>query len=133
MFGTRAPLVVDLFLLILTAILPALLVGAALARRRRIRAHAAVMVSCFLLFLVALAAFEIGLRAGEATPALPGPPLVVHLCFALPGLLLWVAQVATARGARRNPAPHRRRGRVLFLLLSATVATGFWLYVETFV
>ncbi|MHC4339559.1 MAG: hypothetical protein ACYSX0_05000 [Planctomycetota bacterium] len=95
------------------------------------RAHGRVMVACFVVFLFALVGFEIRVRMGEMPP-LARLPLVVHLCFAIPALLIWIWQVATARRARLSPAPHRLRGRILLLCLSATVATGFWLYVASF-
>jgi len=130
-FDTGAGLFVDLFLLLLLLILPALLVAVALVRRGRVRAHAAIMVTCFVLFLIAVALFEIQVQFGKPGPPLPVPVLVIHLCFAIPALVLWIVQVARARQAVTEPAAHRLRGRILLLLLSATVATGFWLYVAT--
>jgi uncharacterized membrane protein YozB (DUF420 family) len=130
-FGTRAGLLVDLFLLVLLVCLAAMLVGVALVRRGKVKAHAAVMVATFALFLVALVVFEVSVRFGQPV-ALAVVPLLVHLPVAVPCLALWAWQVATARGARANPLPHRRRGRALLVLLSLTVATGFWLYVATF-
>jgi uncharacterized membrane protein len=108
-----------------------MLKGVSLAQRGRVTAHARVMSACFAFFLVALVAFEIRVRVGEMPP-LARLPLVIHLCFAIPGFLIWIWQIATARRARSNPAPHRLRGRILLLLLSTTVATGFWLYVASF-
>jgi uncharacterized membrane protein len=131
MFDTGAGLFVDLFLLLLVAILVAMLVAVALVRRGRVRVHAVVMSTCFGLFLVGLVAFEVQVRLKPAAP-LAVAPLVVHLCCAVPALVLWTRQIWTARRARAHPAVHRRRGRVLLVLLSATVATGFWLYLATF-
>ena len=130
-FGTEADLWVDLFLLVLVLLLPVLVVAIALARRGRIRAHATVMVTAFFVFLLALVTFEIDVRTSDV-PAPATVPFLIHLCFALPGLALWIYQVATARRAFSNPAPHRRRGRILFGLLVATVATGIWLYLATY-
>lgn len=132
MFGTRAGFFVDLFLVVFLLILPLILVGVALVRRGRVRAHAAVMIVAFALFLVSVVAFEISVRFGEAMPRLALVPLAIHLGLAVPCLVLWVRQIATARRALADPVPHRRRGRALLVLLSLTVATGFWLYVETF-
>jgi len=132
MFGTKAGLFVDLFLVILLATLPALLVAVALVRRGRVRAHAAIMRTTFFLFIAAVAAFEVEVRLGH-TPHLPRVPLVIHLCLAFPALALWAFQILRGSRAPTEPLAHRRRGRVLLLLLSATVATGFWLYVATFV
>lgn len=133
MFGTRASFFVDLFLLLLVLILPAIWFGAALARRGRIREHATVMVTCFVLFLAAVVVFEVDVQfLGEGVP-LATVPLAIHLCLAFPTLALWIWQVATARRARSDPRAHRARGRALLAVLTATVATGIWLYVETFV
>lgn len=131
LFGTEADLMVDLFLLLLVALLPVLVAAVLLARSGRTKAHSRVMTCAFVLFAAALVMFEIHVRT-EGTPALPAWPLVIHLCFAVPALLLWIFQVSTGKRAYRDPAPHRRRGRILFGLLVATVATGIWLYVATF-
>ncbi|MHC4973444.1 MAG: DUF420 domain-containing protein [Planctomycetota bacterium] len=131
MFDTGAGLFVDLFLVLLVAILIAMLVAVALVRRGRVRAHAVVMATCFGVFVVALVTFELEVRFGPVEP-LALTPLVIHLCFALPALVLWTRQIWTARRARSQPARHRRRGWLLLVLLSLTVATGFWLYWATF-
>ncbi|UCE87474.1 MAG: DUF420 domain-containing protein [Deltaproteobacteria bacterium] len=101
-------------------------------RRGETRAHARLMTLCFALFLVAVAAFEAQVYLGEPGPPLATAPLVIHLCFAVPTLLLWIYQVATAKRALTEPARHRTRGRALMGLLLATVATGAWLYLASF-
>jgi len=132
MFGTRAGLFVDLFLLLLVLMLPALLFAVRLVRRGRVAAHATIMRVAFFLFVAAVAAFEVEVRLGH-TPDLPRAPLVIHLCLAFPALALWAYQILRGSRAVTEPALHRRRGKALLVLLSATVATGFWLYVATFV
>lgn len=131
MFDTGAGLFVDLFLVLLVAILVAMLLAVALVRRGRVRAHAVVMATCFGLFVAGVVAFEVQVRLGPAAP-LAVAPLVIHLCFAVPAAVFWTRQVWTAPRARAHPAAHRRRGRLVLVLLSLTVATGFWLYVATF-
>jgi len=132
MFGTRAGLFVDLFLLAQLLVLPALLVAVMLVRRGRVAAHAAIMRTCFFVFVASVIAFEIEVRLGPRPP-LPLLILGIHLCFALPALALWALQLLRGKQAFADPAPHRRRGRIVLALLSMTVATGFWLYLETFV
>jgi uncharacterized membrane protein len=128
---THAGWAVDLFLLLLVSLLPAMLLAVRFVRRGKVRAHARLMVGAFVCFLVALVAFEAEVRlAGGRAP--PAGPFAVHLAFAVPALALWIAQIALGKRALLDPAPHRRRGRVLLALLSATVATGVWLYVVTF-
>ena len=128
----NAPLAVDIFLIVLVGIVPLMGFGMVLARRRRYAAHAAVMVTCFALFLVSVVAFEWSVRASDEIPPLPLLPLVIHLCLALPCAALWVRQVLSGKRAHENPTSHKRRGRFLLALLVATVATGAWVYVATF-
>lgn len=131
MFGTRAGLFVDIFLLAQLLVLPALLVAVAAVRRGRIGLHAGIMRVCFFVFLATVIAFEIEVRMGPKPPV-PLLILGIHLCFALPALGLWALQLLRARQAFSDPPAHRKRGRILLALLSATVATGFWLYLATF-
>jgi len=133
MFGTRAGFFVDLFGLVFVLILPAMAVAVALVRNGNVRAHARIMVTCFVLFLVAVLAFEIDVQTSQQDVTVPLGILGFHLCFAVPCLALWIRQVVTAKRATTEPARHRTRGKLLFGLLSLTVGTGIWLYVETFV
>jgi uncharacterized membrane protein len=131
MFGTRAGVFVDLFLLVQLLVLPALLVAVAAVRRGKVGRHARIMQVSFVSFLLSVVAFEVEVRLG-GTPPVPLWILGIHLCFALPALGLWALQLVRGKQAFTDPAAHRRRGRVLLGLLSVTVATGFWLYVATF-
>ena len=132
MFGTDAHFLVDLFLLTLLVVLPTMFVGVAMVRRGKIKAHVRIMGTCFALFVAAVAAFEIQVHFGEPGPPLARVPLVIHLCFAIPGLLLWAWQILRAKDAFADPATHRKRGRAVLGLITATVGTGIWLYLETF-
>lgn len=131
MFGTRAGVFVDLFLLAQLLVLPSLLVAIALVRRGKVAAHAGIMRTCFFVFVASVVAFEVEVRLGP-TPPVPLWILGIHLCFALPALVLWARQLLLAKQAFADPPAHRRRGRTILALLSLTVATGFWLYVATF-
>ena len=132
MFPTRASFFIDLFLIVLVLLIPIMLFSVWLVRRGNVRAHATVMVCCFVAFLLSVIAFEIDVQfIGErVAPAMT--PLIIHLGFVLPTLLLWVRQMMTWRRAFENPAEHRRRGRVVIGLLTSSVGTGIWLYVATF-
>jgi uncharacterized membrane protein len=131
MFGTKAGPLVDLFLVAQLLMLPALLVAVAFVRRGRVKVHAAIMRVAFFVFLGTVVAFEAEVRFGDKPPV-PLGILGIHLCFALPALGLWAVQLLRGKQAFVDPAAHRRRGRIVLALLSATVATGFWLYVATF-
>ena len=65
---SEADPILGLFSLLLVLLLAAMLKGVSLARRGRVRAHARVMSTCFVVFLVALVAFEIRVRMGEMPP-----------------------------------------------------------------
>jgi uncharacterized membrane protein len=131
MFGTRAGIFVDLFLLVQLLVLPALLVAVAMVRRGKVARHARIMQVSFYAFLLSVLAFEVEVRLG-GTPPVPLWILGIHLCFALPAVALWARQLLLGKKAFTDPVAHRRRGRILLALLAVTVATGFWLYVETF-
>jgi uncharacterized membrane protein YozB (DUF420 family) len=130
--GTDAPFAVDLFLIVQVATLPLMGVAIACAARGKIRAHATLMVTAFAAFLLSLIAFEWTVRTMEDKPSIPTTVLAIHLCFALPGLVLWGFQLVRARRAFSDPARHRRMGRQVFALLIATVATGIWVYAAMF-
>ena len=131
-FGTKAPLAVDLFLVTMVAILPLMGLAIVRARQHRFRSHATLMVASFVMFVISLVAFEGAVRTMDDKPDLPKVVLTIHLCFAVPGLLLWIWQLKQAKRARKNPAAHRRLGRIVLGFLVLTVATGIWVYVAMF-
>jgi uncharacterized membrane protein YozB (DUF420 family) len=132
LFGADAPWGVNVFLVVMVAILPGMAAAIALARAGRIRAHATVMVASFVLFLGSLVVFEWSVQTMAEKPPIPKAVLVIHLCFALPGLVLWVVQLLRGKRALEQPARHRRLGRIVVGFLIATVATGIWLYAAMF-
>jgi len=131
-FGTRADLLVDLFLLALLIDLPLMGVAILLARRGRLRLHKVLMATCYGLFLAGLLAFEMSVRMLHPVEHLPLRPLLIHLCFSGPCAVLWTIQVVRGRRAPTEPARHGRRGRLVFALLVPTVVTGVWLYLATY-
>jgi uncharacterized membrane protein YozB (DUF420 family) len=130
-FGTEAGFFVDLFLLVQLVLLPTVGVAILMIRRGKLRAHVATMVASYALFLLSVVAFEAEVHFGKGTPKLPPTTLVIHLCFAVPCLVLWTYQMWTGKRALTAPKNHRLRGRILFALLTLTVATGVWLYKAT--
>ena len=132
MFGTDASLAVDVFLLTLVLTVPAMIVAIALVRRGWRRTHAALMMACFALFVMSVVAFEIDVHFGPNRIEPATVPLTIHLCFAIPCLLVWIRQIAARKQSETDPARHRRRGRLLMAIMLATVVTGVWLYTATF-
>jgi len=130
--GTDAPLGVDLFLVVQVAALPLMGVSIVMASKGKIRVHAALMLTAFASFILSLIAFEWTVRTMADKPPIPRTALAIHLCFALPALILWCVQLARSKRALTAPARHRRLGRIVFGLLAATVGTGIWVYSAMF-
>jgi uncharacterized membrane protein YozB (DUF420 family) len=131
--GTDADLVIDLFLVLLVALLPILCWAVVLVRRGETVAHKKWMTVAYTIFIASVLGFEIDVRV--RSDSLPSPefwPFFIHMLFALPAFLLWTYQIVTARKVARAPAAHRKRGKILIALIFLTVGTGVWLYVETF-
>jgi uncharacterized membrane protein len=118
----------DFFLLVMIALLPVMGFAILQARRGNLRLHATLMTCSFVLFVIALVDFEWAARTMDDPPPLPGLVLAIHLCFAIPALVLWIYQLVRARRAHLNPRQHARLGRLIFALLVATVGTGAWVY-----
>ena len=128
LFASDAPLGVDLFLVVMLLLIPTMLAAIRLAATGRVQAHGRVMGVSFVLFVAALLAFEWAVRTMENRPDIPVLVLTIHLCFAIPGLILWTWQIIRGKKAPTEPKRHARRGKIVFALLVATVATGVWLY-----
>ena len=133
LFAPHSGFAVDLFLVLLVLLVPWMIWAVVLARRGKRRKHGRMMLVAYVTFLAGLVVFEIGVRFDAGRPPLALTPLVIHLCFSVPCLVLWTRQVMTAKRVADNPARHRWMGRVVMFLLLATVGTGIWLYYATFV
>jgi len=123
-----APLAFDLFLIVMLVLLPVMGYAIAQVRRGRVRRHAQLMGASFVLFLVALIGFEWTARTMDDRPPLPAVAMTIHLVFAIPALVLWAYQIATAKKVLSNPGRHAKLGRAIFALLVVTVGTGIWVF-----
>ena len=145
--GTRADTLIDLAI-VFFVLAPFLMVYALrLAAQRRHREHRNLQAGLLLAAVVAVLMLEISLRfgsAGEAFAAssLYGPPMtalfVVHLAIAIPTFILWcwLAALSWRRFSHTLPGPfgrtHRRWGKLAFVGLCLSSATGIGLYVMGF-
>jgi uncharacterized membrane protein YozB (DUF420 family) len=145
--GTRADTLIDLAI-VFFVLAPFLMVYALrLAVQRRHREHRNLQAGLLLAAIVAVLMLEISLRfgsAGEAFAAssLYGPPMtalfVVHLAIAIPTFILWcwLAALSWRRFSHTLPGPfgrtHRRWGKLAFVGLCLSSATGTGLYVMGF-
>jgi len=145
--GTRADTLIDLAI-VFFVLAPFLMVYALrLAAQRRHLEHRNLQAGLLLAAVVAVLMLEISLRfggAGEAFAAssLYGPPMtalfVVHLAIAVPTFILWcwLAALSWRRFSHTLPGPfgrtHRRWGKLAFVGLCLSSATGIGLYVMGF-
>ena len=145
--GTRADAFVDAAI-VFFVVAPFLMAYALrLAARRRHREHRNLQTGLLAAAIVAVLMLEISIRfgtAGEAYAAssLYGLPMialfVVHLAVAFPTFLIWcsLAVLSWRRFSHTLPGPfgrtHRRWGRLAFVGLCLSSATGTGLYVMGF-
>jgi hypothetical protein len=149
--GTRASLMLDVVVLAMVVILPALGWSVWLVRyRRRFLLHKRVQLAMGAVLLVAVAAFEIDMRLftdwrklAEPSPYYPRVvdlALYVHLGFSISTTLLWLYVTAWAlRHIPSPPAPSPASGPHIFWArlaawdLVATAVTGWLFYWLAFV
>ena len=145
--GTRADTLVDLAI-VFFVLAPFLMVYALrLAAQRRHREHRNLQAGLLLAAIVAVLMLEISIRFGSvgeafAASSLYGPPMtalfVVHLAIAIPTFILWcwLAALSWRRFSHTLPGPfgrtHRRGGKLAFVGLCLSSATGIGLYVMGF-
>ena len=153
--GTRASLMLDVVFLAMFLVVPVMIVSVQLAKRRaNYRLHKQIQLTLAIVLAVAVAAFEIDMRfftdwesraigSPYYSPAGWNPvwiSLVVHLCWAVPTLVLWVAVIVQAlRKFPKPPAPsahsraHARLGWLAAIGMTFTSATGWVFYWLAFV
>lgn len=155
--GTRGSLMIDLVVLAMVVVIPLLLGSIYLARyRREFVLHKRIQLTLGVVLLVAVAAFEVDIQylspwesRAEASPYFAsdhrwscpaGVSLLVHLMFAVPTGILWIAVIVQA--LRRFPSPpvpgpHSRQHLLWARLATAgmvmTAVTGWLFYALAFV
>ena len=148
LLGTRADPLVDSVLLFFIAAPFVMYSALRLARRGRHRAHRNLQVGLLLAMVVAVVVLELSIRSGRTAEAVSGSAFVdtrilavvfiVHLAVAIPTLLSWIILelLSWPRFLRLLPGSfsptHTRWGRVTFIGLCVTSATGTGLYVMGF-
>ncbi len=113
--GTRAPLFPDVVVVALVVVIPLFLIGVSLAKRKRLRAHLAVMQATFGVLAVVVVAFVVWARLfAPGAPHLEGtwlhgavyrPLIFLHIVVALSSLALGASTILRAR--RRVISPER--------------------------
>jgi uncharacterized membrane protein YozB (DUF420 family) len=154
-FG-RGSLMLDVVFLAMFAVVPVLGLSWWLVKyRRRYQIHKTLQLATASVLLLAVVLFEVDIRVnGWEERAVPSPyfdpdhewtcpaglSLIVHLCFAIPTLLLWVIVVVQAlRKFSRPPTPgphsqaHARWGTLAAAGMFMTAVTGWFFYYLAFV
>ncbi len=145
--GTRADALIDAAIVLLVAAPFLMAYALRLAARRRHRAHRNLQAGILGTAVVAVLMLETSIRFGSAGEAyrastLYGPAMIglfaVHLAVAVPTFILWCALgvLSWRRFTRTLPGSfgpgHRRWGRLTFVGLCLSSATGAGLYIMGF-
>lgn len=152
--GTRASLMLDVVFLAMFAVVPALAVSIGLVKRSNFALHKLLQATLGAVLLVAVLAFEVDMRfftdwrtRAAESPYFQGPgwnavwtSLAIHLSFAVPTLLVWIAVIGLA--LKRFPAPpqpnahsqlHKKLGWLATIGMTLTAVTGWIFYWLAFV
>ena len=154
--GTRGSLMLDVVFLAMFAVLPLLALSIYLVKRKKYALHKTINLILGIVLLIAVLAFEVDMRfftdweiLAEKSPyfhpeakwtSVVGLALIIHLCFAIPTLLLWIYVIVQA--LRKFPSPplpgDHSRSHIQFAKLAAggmfmTALTGSVFYYLAFV
>jgi hypothetical protein len=154
--GSRGSLMLDVVFLAMFVVVPLLAISVYLVKyRRKYAVHKMLQLTMAAVLLVAVLLFELDMRInGWEQRASPSPyfdpahkwscpagvALIVHLCFAVPTLLLWTIVVVQAlRKFSRPPQPgphsrwHTRWAIIAAAGMVLTAVTGWLFYWLAFV
>lgn len=148
--GTRAPLFMDI-VSVIVALLPFLIFGAiSLAKKKHYSAHENVQKLLFVISVIVVAFFEIGVRMeGGYKSLMEGTSvshdyllyvLIFHIMISVITLILWIKTLHGAKRYKRLSAlpglytqAHKRDGQWTFIGIIMTMLTGAWVYALLFV
>lgn len=148
--GTRAPLFMDI-VSIIVLLLPFLIYGAiTLAKRKNYSAHETVQKLLFVVSVIVVAFFEIGVRMeGGYKNLMEGTSvshdyllyvLIFHIIISVITLILWVKTLYFAKRYKKQSTlpglyaqAHKKDGQRTFIGIILTMLTGAWVYALLFV
>ena len=140
--GTRAPFFMD-FVTLIVALLPFLMMGAIyFAKIKNYNLHKIAQYTLFIVSLIVVAYFEMGVRLGggfdyfmEGSGVGHSYALIVlvfHIIIAVLTLFVWIMALTRAqRYLRENK--HKQMGKITFVGIVLTSLTGIWVYLLLFV
>lgn len=148
----RGSLMLDLVFLAMFLVVALLVVSVVLAKRGALAWHRNLQLAMAIVLAIAVIAFEVDMRfitkdwrkLAEPSPyyesGVVNLALIIHLCFAIPTPLWWVAVITGAlRKFPKPPVPneysarHRRMGWIGVGLMVATSVTGWVFYALAFI
>ncbi|MEN8304565.1 MAG: DUF420 domain-containing protein [Campylobacterota bacterium] len=148
--GTRAPFFMD-FVTLIVAFLPVLVYGAILlARKKMFMAHTVVQNIIFVVSVIVVTYFEIGVRVGGGFDAFMSGSsveytyafvvLILHIIIAVATLFYWIRTIFSGnyefvKGLLPGPASmsHREIAIKTFIGIIFTSFSGIWVYLLLFV
>lgn len=148
--GTRAPLFMDI-VSVIVALLPFLIYGAiSLAKRQNYSAHESVQKVLFVVSVIVVGFFELGVRMeGGYKNLMEGSSvshdyllyvLIFHITISVITLILWIKTLHTSRRYKRQSTlpglysqAHKKDGQRTFIGIILTMLTGAWVYALLFV
>lgn len=144
-FGTRAPLFMDIVSLIVL-FLPFLLYGIIyLAKIGKYELHASLQKALFVISLLVLGFFEVGVRMVGGFAAFMQESgvehtyatvvMVFHIFISVSTIIIWITTLFRAKKLLQtnNAKKHKKFGYLTFFGVIMVVLTGAWVYMLLFV
>jgi putative membrane protein len=140
--GTRAPFFMD-FVTLIVALLPFLMMGAiSFARMKKYKAHQIAQYILFVVSVIVVGYFEVGVRIGGGFDSfIEGSSvahnyalmvLIVHIIIAVVTLFVWTMAITRAKKYLREKK-HKHMGKMTFSGVILTSLSGIWVYLLLFV
>jgi putative membrane protein len=140
--GTRAPFFMD-FVTLIVACLPFLMMGAIyFAKIKKYKVHQIAQYILFVVSVVVVAYFEVGVRIGGGFDAFIKDSsvahnyalivLVIHILIAVATLFMWILALGRAKKYLRE-GKHKEMGKMTFSGIVLTSLSGIWVYMLLFV
>ena len=148
--GTRAPLFMDI-VSVIVALLPFLIYGAiSLAKKKNYSAHESVQKVLFVVSVIVVGFFELGVRMeGGYKNLMEGSSvshdyllyvLIFHIIISVITLGLWIMTLSRAKRYKKQSTlpglyaeAHKKDGIRTFIGIILTMLTGAWVYTLLFV
>lgn len=140
--GTRAPFFMD-FVTLIVALLPFLMMGVIFfAKMKKYKLHQVAQYILFVVSVIVVAYFEIGVRIGGGFNSFIEESsvahhyalivLIIHIIIATLTLFVWILALSRAKKYLRENK-HVQMGKITFSGIVLTSLTGLWVYLLLFV